>query len=101
MKQKLAELINIIFGFRKFLLMLLLVIIAVAFRISDLLTGREMVDLLQNTTIAFFSANGIEHIVGVVKDYVNNKNSQQNPPLADTDESNDENEIAVSEAKNG
>lgn len=100
MKKKLAELLNVIFGFRKFILMLLLVMIAVVFRVLDLLNGREMVDLLQNTTIAFFSANGIEHIVGIVKDYVN-KNNQQNQEVADTDETNDEQEIATSEAKNG
>ena len=41
--------------------------IAIIFRCRDLVNGSEMVDLLKATTIAFFSANGLEHIMTVVK----------------------------------
>jgi hypothetical protein len=79
MKQKLAELINVIFGFRKFLLMLLVFVIAVAFRIGNLINGSEMVDLLKSTTLAFMGANGVEHIVTAAKDYVSSKNQLDDP----------------------
>lgn len=89
MKRKLAELINIIFGFRKFLLMLMLYLVGIIFRINGLISGSEMVDLFKTTTIAFMGANGIEHVMTTVKDYMGSKT----PQVADTDESNDEQEV--------
>lgn len=69
MKEKLAELLNVTFGFRKFLLMILLLIIGVVFRIKGYVNGAEMVDLFKSTAISFFAANGVEHIVTCIKDY--------------------------------
>lgn len=69
MKQKIAELINVIFGMRKFILMLMLYLVGIIFRIKGLLDGAEMVDLFKATTIAFMSANGIEHLVEGVKSF--------------------------------
>lgn len=74
MKQKLAELINVIFGFRKFLILLVLYAIAIIFRIKGLINGDEMVRLIEPTTIAFIGANGVEHIVSAVKDHYASKN---------------------------
>lgn len=73
MKQKLAELLNVIFGFRKFILMMILYIVGIIFRIKNLLSGSEMVDLFKSTTIAFMGANGVEHVMSVVKEYINSK----------------------------
>lgn len=73
MRQKLAELINIIFGFRKFILMILLFAIGIIFRLANEINGAEFVDLMKNTSIAFFAANGIEHLTQTVKDYVASK----------------------------
>jgi len=73
MRQKLAELINIIFGFRKFILMMLLFAIGIVFRLNDKVNGQEFVDLMKNTAIAFFAANGIEHLTETVKTYVSSK----------------------------
>lgn len=102
MKRKIAEILNVIFGFRKFILMLILFMVGIAFRISDLITGAEMVDLFKNTTIAFFSANGVEHLVGAVKEYAASKSGvPATPELADTDESNDEEEVEPKEVTGG
>jgi len=49
-------------GLRKWSIMIFLVLIAIVFRINNLLSGVEMVDLLKATTIAFFSSNAIEHM---------------------------------------
>lgn len=69
MKQKIAEWINVIFGLRKFLIMLTLYLIAIIFRIKGLISGDEMVRLMEPTTIAFLGANGVEHVVSAVKDH--------------------------------
>lgn len=73
MRKKLAELINVIFGFRKFILMLVLYVVGIVFRVLDLINGAEMVDLFKNTTIAFFGANGVEHLLQTVKGYMSKK----------------------------
>lgn len=73
MKQKIADIINVLFGFRKLLLLLLICLIAVIFRLKELINGAEMVDLLKSTAIAFIGANGVEHIVGVAKQYIDSK----------------------------
>lgn len=86
MRQKIAELINIIFGFRKFLLMLLLYIVGIVFRLNNLVTGAEMVDLFKTTTIAFMGANGVEHLVTAVKDYMGNKVQADNVVPVDESE---------------
>lgn len=92
MKQKIAELINIIFGFRKFLLMMLLYVVGIVFRVKELVSGAEMVDLFKTTTIAFMGANGVEHLMTTVKDYMGGKASPE-PTVADTDPTNDEKEV--------
>lgn len=74
MRRKLAELINVFFGLRKTIIMLLLMIIGIVFRVHDLVSGSEFVDLLKNTVLAFFAANGCEHILTTVNAYYNNKN---------------------------
>lgn len=94
MKQKVAELINIIFGFRKFLLMLALFAVGIIFRVKGYLDGNQFVDLLKSTTISFFAANGVEHIVSTVKS-VMGKSEEPPSSLADTDESNDEQEVSL------
>jgi hypothetical protein len=79
MRQKIAELINIIFGFRKFILMMVLYIVGIVFRIEGLISGDNMVDLFKSTTIAFMGANGVEHLVETVKSYMDSKNQTAAP----------------------
>jgi hypothetical protein len=102
MKRKFAELLNVIFGFRKFILMLFVILVAIIFRCLNLVNGSEMVDLLKATTIAFFGANGIEHVMTVVKTSMDAKSgvtaaalAAQENGVADTDESNDEEDVEV------
>lgn len=88
MKEKVAEIINIIFGFRKFLLMLVIYIVGILFRLKGLISGGEMVDLFKATTIAFMGANGVEHIVTAVKEYNAGKSqpANQDDNLVPTDD---------------
>lgn len=84
MRQKLAELINVIFGFRKFILMMALFAIGIIFRLKGYVDGGQFVDLLKNTSISFFAANGLEHITTTVKQYIDSKGQKQTE--VDTDE---------------
>lgn len=73
MKQKFADLINIVFGYRKFIAWLAVFIVAMIFRVKDLINGSEFSDLVKNTFLAFAAANGVEHLVSVAKEYINSK----------------------------
>lgn len=105
MKQKIAEFVNILFGFRKFVLMLFVFLIAVIFRAKGLVNGSEMVDLLKSTTIAFIGANGVEHIVGAVKEHYAAKLQGDNPetPFEDlvSPAAQEAEDAAAEEPKNG
>ena len=92
MKQKIAEWINIIFGFRKFLAWLALFLVGIVFRIKGLIAGPEFVDLIKGTFLGFVAANGVEHIMTNIKGIMESKNSANQ--VADTDESNDEKEVS-------
>lgn len=70
MKKKLAELINLIFGLRKFIAWVALFLVGIIFRITDKIDGEQFVDLIKSTFVAFVAANGAEHIINVVKTYV-------------------------------
>lgn len=65
--------IGLLNGFRKFTIMMLVIITGITFRITDLINGAELVDLFKGTVIAFFSFNGIEHVTGVIKDFIKKK----------------------------
>jgi hypothetical protein len=77
MKKRLAEVINILFGFRKTLLVLILYIVGILFRIKGLIDGGQMVDLFKGITIAFMTANSFEHMTTTVKSYMDSKGQPQ------------------------
>ena len=94
MKQKILDWIQVFFGLRKFILMLILYSVGVVFRIHGLINGGEMVDLFKSTTIAFMSVNGLEHFTGMVKEYVNNRAPQStNGPATAPDD--DDKEVSI------
>jgi len=70
---KIQEIISFLNGFRKFTVMMLLIIIGVTFKLTGQLSGAEFVDLLRYTTVAFMSANGVEHIMNGVKEWLKKK----------------------------
>lgn len=73
MTQKLADFIVTIQGLRKFIVMVLLMILGIVFRMHNLLSGGEMVDLLKNTVVAFMAANSVERIGETIKHYITTK----------------------------
>lgn len=73
MRQKLQELIDVIFGMRKFIAWVALFLVGIIFRLTGYVDGAQFVDLIKSTFLAFAAANGVEHLMGVAKDYVNVK----------------------------
>ena len=67
------QLVNFLNGFRKFTVMILLMLVGVVFLISGHLSGSEFVKLLSSTAVAFMSANVVEHISTTVTTWVQTK----------------------------
>lgn len=70
---RLKDFISVLSGFRKFSVIMLVILVGILFRVLDYISGAEFVDLLKNTTIAFMSFNGIEHMTGAIKEWVQGK----------------------------
>ena len=77
MTQGLRDLLAILNGFRKFSIMLLLIVVGIMFRTFDLINGSELVNLLQATAVAFFATNIGEHITSTITTWIKNKNTNQ------------------------
>ena len=73
MKQKLAEFLDAIMGFRKFIAFLLILLISIIFRSISLVDGAQFVDLMKSVTVAFLATNSVEHFTSMVKDYIVDK----------------------------
>ena len=70
MKEKIAELYSLLFGFRKFLVAMLVIVISIIFRIKALLSGQEFVDLVKAIALGFFGTNTAEGVITVVKNHL-------------------------------
>lgn len=70
MTQKVVDFLNIFQGFRKTIVMLMLILIGVIFRIKGYIGPDNMVDLLKATTISYFGSNSIEHFTAMYKTHL-------------------------------
>ena len=59
-------------GFRKFIIMFILIIVSIIFRVLNYVDGAQFVDLLKGAVIAFFTANIGEHVINLVKEKFKN-----------------------------
>lgn len=85
MKQRIAELLDILMGFRKTIVLVLLYLVAIIFRVAGLISGDNFTVLLQYTTVSYFGANSVEHFTSMVKDHLASKNLQQVSDADDDD----------------
>jgi hypothetical protein len=85
MRQRLADFFNAFLDLQKALIMLLVIAIGIVFRINNLITGSDMVDLVKNTVIAFFAVHATSHIVSSVSSYYTNKNAPDDQPDSPND----------------
>jgi hypothetical protein len=70
MKEKLAEWLTVIQGFRKFLITLLVIFIGVVFRVKGFISGSETTDLIKSIGISFIAANNLEGFAAILKDHL-------------------------------
>jgi hypothetical protein len=84
MTQKLADLFNILFGFRKFIGWLAILAVGIIFRLKNYIDGPGFVDLIKATFLGFVAGNGVEHLVTVVKDYMAGQAPSGAPDAATT-----------------
>src|ERR1700749_5183058 len=102
MKQKLAEFLLTIQGFRKFIVALLVILVSIIFRTKSLLSGSEFVDLTKAVTLGFLGTNSVEGITTVVKEHLAARRaagSLVTPVESSTDEKDEEVEVESAETK--
>ena len=73
MFQKVQEIVSVLIGLRKIIVMFALIVIGVIFRFNSYIDGQQFVDLLKGTVLGFFAANASEHVKTMVTSYVNSK----------------------------
>lgn len=84
--QFIVNFLNTLQGLRKTAVMMALILLGAVFRVKGYISGDNMVDLLKGTVIAFFSANGLEHITTTVKEYINSKGQKVDQEVLDVQE---------------
>lgn len=77
MSFKLIDFVALLSGFRKFTIMMLLIIVGSTFRVMGYINGLEFVDLLKGAAVAFFAINGIEHMTGAVQEWIKTKRPEK------------------------
>jgi len=77
MRQRLVEFFDLLMGFRKLICFLLVLGVAVIFRIMGFISGDNFTDLIKNTFISFVAANGVEHFTTMAKDFIASKASSK------------------------
>ena len=99
MTQALADFIDTIFGFRKFIIMVGLFAVGIVFRMKGLVNGQEFVDLMKATVIGFFSANSVEHFSIMAKSFIQGKVLNKVNPRVEAAAVNDASTEASQEAE--
>lgn len=74
-KQALIDFLNTFMDLQKAIVMLLLMLMGIVFRLENMISGAELVDLLKNTVVAFYAVQATAHIVSSVKAYYVDKNA--------------------------
>lgn len=86
MVNSVVNFLNTLQGLRKTAVMLSLIVLGAVFRVKGYMSGDNIVDLWKGTVIAFFSANGLEHISTTVKDYINAKGKKTEETVLDVEQ---------------
>jgi hypothetical protein len=73
MKQSLANFLEVFTDVNKTAIMLILLIVAVLFRIKGYIDGDNLVDLLKTTTISYFGTTTVIHFTQMVKTNLESK----------------------------
>lgn len=80
MTEKMAEFLDVLMGFRKFLAFMFVFIASVVFLVDGHISGSNFADIIKSAFVAFVAANGVEHFTSMAKDYLASKVA---PPIKD------------------
>jgi len=72
MKQRLADFLNALMGFRKFIAWLAVFMVSIILLLKGYMNGSEWTDLMKTAFTAFVAGNGVEYIATTVKDHLSN-----------------------------
>jgi hypothetical protein len=72
MKEKMAEFLNALMGFRKFIAWTAVLLASIIFLIKGYINGSEWTDLMKTAFTAFVAGNGLEYVATTVKDHLAN-----------------------------
>jgi hypothetical protein len=70
---------NLLFTFRKTLLVSILYVVGIIFRVTNLIDGAQFVDLLKGVTVAFLASNSFEFATSSVRSYMGNQGQTPTP----------------------
>lgn len=70
MKEKYAEFLEVLQGWRKFLMCFFILSVSIVFRLKSLVSGGEWSDLAKTTVVSFCAVNGLEGITTCVKEHL-------------------------------
>jgi hypothetical protein len=76
MRERMAEFLNVLMGFRKFIAWFSLFGVGIVFRLQNYIDGGQWVDLMKATFAGFVAGNGVEYIASTVKDHLANRRAQ-------------------------
>jgi hypothetical protein len=71
--QKLSEFFDLLMGFRKLIVFILLLVISATFLLSHNIDGGQWTDLMKAVAVSFFGSNSIEHFTSMVQDHLASK----------------------------
>ncbi len=67
MRDKWDDFWDLFTGMRKFLLMLIVFVIAIVFRAKGWVDGAQVTDLVKSIVLGYFASNGAEYVTGAVQ----------------------------------
>ena len=65
--------VRFLLGFRKFTILIILIVVASVFRATGLIDGAEFVDLLKGVSIAFMGCNLGEYVILPIREWIAQK----------------------------
>lgn len=97
MKEKLAEWLLVIQGYRKFLIALLIIVVSIVFRSNNLLSGVEFVDLVKSIGLGFLGTNSAEGLISVLKEHLSARRDAGNllAPPGDKSKQTEDEEVEI------
>lgn len=77
MRQIIADWLNVLMGFRKFIAFVLVFIMAITLRVMGYINGDNLTSMVNITFGAFATGNAIEYFTAAAKSFVSDRNASK------------------------